>query len=221
MPHSEAARLPQRTPPAPAVLRSLVPHSLRSPRATHTSNPAAPNALSTHTLRALRTEPAPSVPLRCRFGQPLVASSCGIPDAPLRSPSSAATELRSLRNTSSHRIPMLINSQCRTASLHTTGISQLGSRNLRTMSHYAEYRVVFLADGADALCRHNGHCVAAFPPSFDSPARSGYHAATRPCALPLSGIGSFVPHSEAAGSPPFQSNTPQRSSSHDATPCPP
>jgi hypothetical protein len=42
------------------------------------------------------------------------------------------------------------------------------------MSHYAEYRVVFLADGADALCRHNGHCVAPFPPSFDSPERSGY-----------------------------------------------
>ena len=48
------------------------------------------------------------------------------------------------------------------------------------MSHYAEYCVVSLADGADALCRHNGHCVAAFPPSFDSPERSGYRRGNTP-----------------------------------------
>ena len=132
MPHSEAARLPQRTPPAPAVLRSLVPHSLRSPRVTHTSNPAAPNALSTHTLRSRRRQfpQSRSVPLPLRSTPtfvPLFGDS-------LRSATQPAP---ALTDCSGHyAMPVRIGfrcsltPQCRTASLHTTGISQLGSQEL-------------------------------------------------------------------------------------------
>ena len=106
LPPSRSVPLPLRSTPA------FVPHSGVSLRyatqpTTALTDCSGHYALSTHTLRSLRTEPAPSVLLRFRFGQPLVASSCGFPDAPLHSPSSAATELRSLRNSSSHPIWML------------------------------------------------------------------------------------------------------------------
>lgn len=218
VPHFEAARLPQPTPPAPAVLHSVGPRasvratplfpiqhsvlsvrcstfsrppSLRPPRATHPSNPKQHNARQTTTLRFLRTELATSVLLRFRSGQPLVASSCGIPDAPLRSPSYARPELRSLRNTSSDRNcssrrpqvgtrtppfaslrPLAISAlsrsvrssstvQSRTASLHTRGISQSRIRVYAHKVSYIQHCVVFLADAS--LAGHKRPCVAPSP----------------------------------------------------------
>ena len=69
------ARLPQRTPPAPAGLRSLVPRSLRPPRATHPFNPAPAHAHQPTTLRSLRTELAPSVLLRAHIQAVLTFSA--------------------------------------------------------------------------------------------------------------------------------------------------
>lgn len=180
-------KLPPGCPPLP---RSLPP-SLRPPRATHPSNPKQHNARQTTTLRFLRTELATSVLLRFRSGQPLVASSCGIPDAPLRSPSYARPELRSLRNTSSDRIcssrrpqvgtrtppfaslrPLAISAlsrsvrssstvQSRTASLHTRGISQSRIRVYAHKVSYIQCCVVFLAGAS--LSGHKRPCVAPSP----------------------------------------------------------
>lgn len=166
-------RLPLAT-PLTGDSAAFVPHYAEPP-ATHHSNRPPRNAHQTTTLRSRRRlfPQSRSVPLPLRSTPtfvPLFGDS-------LRSATQPAP---ALTDCSGHyAMPVRIGSrcsltpQCRTASLHTTGISQLGSRNLRTMSHYAEYCVVSLADGY-ALCRHNGHCVAAFPPSFDSPERSGY-----------------------------------------------
>ena len=108
------------------------------------------------------------------------------------------------RNTGSHRLRCSFLFRCRLPASTLRGSLSSGPEYSRTMWDYAEYRVVFLADGADALCRHNQHCVAAFPRASLHPSVPASGAAIRPC--PSCGrLAALVAYGLLAPPPPIHS----------------